>query len=65
MPWEMRRRGRLRLMRSLAARAVVDRGAITTCDEQKVLLLKRGGTLSLSSLHYSVHVAFAIASLQP
>ena len=34
-------------------------------DKQKVLLLKRGGTLFLSLLRSSIHAAFAVASLQP
>jgi len=34
-------------------------------DEQKVLLLKRGGTLFSSSLRSSLHIAFAVATLQP
>jgi len=34
-------------------------------DEQKVLLLKRGGTLFLSSLQLCLLVAFTVASFQP
>ena len=34
-------------------------------DEQKVVVLKRGGALFFLSLRSSLHVAFAVASLLP